>query len=107
MKKNSTPAPIAIKRRLNTQLVRGFTLVEVMVAMAIFMIISAIVLTVIVAGFRSFSQGQTMSQREQRKRFVFFRLSKELSSVTRITYPGSYFRGDEKSFFLRSIRRKT
>jgi len=103
MKKSFTPAPIAIKRRLNTQLVRGFTLVEVLVAMAIFMIISGIVLTVIVTGFRAFSQGQTMSQREQRKRFVFFRLSKELSSLTRITYPGNYFKGDEKSFFLSSI----
>lgn len=84
---------------------RGFTLVEVMVAMAIFMMILGIILTVIVAGFRSFNQGQTMAQREQRKRFVFFRLSKELSSLTRISYPASYFKGDEKSFFLCTIKR--
>lgn len=107
MKKSSTPATIAVKHSRKSQWVRGFTLVEVLVAMAIFMMISGIVLTVIVAGFRSFGQGQTMSQREQRKRFVFFRLSKELSSVTRITYPGNYFQGDEKSFFLCSIRRIT
>ena len=86
---------------------RSFTLVEVMVALSIFMIISGIVLTVIVAGFRSFNQGQNMARDEQRKRFAFFRLGKEFSSLTRITYPGSYFKGDEKSFFLFSIRRIT
>jgi len=85
---------------------RGFTLVEVMIAMAIFMIISGIVLTVIVTSLRSFNTGQTVAQREQRKRFVFFRLSKELSSVTRINYPGNYFKGDENSFFLCTIRRR-
>ncbi|MDD4940066.1 MAG: type II secretion system protein [Candidatus Omnitrophica bacterium] len=79
---------------------RAFTLVEVMVAMAIFLIISGIVMTVIVAGFRSFNQGQKIAQREQRKRFVFFRLGKELSSLTRISYPGNYFEGEENSFFL-------
>jgi len=83
----------------------GFTLVEVMIAMAIFMIISGIVFTVIIASFRSFSTGQTLAQREQRKRFVFFRLSKELSSVTRISYPGNYLKGDENSFFLCITRR--
>jgi len=86
---------------------KSFTLVEVMIAFSIFMIISGIVLTVIVAGFRAFNQGQKMAQREQRKRFVFFRLGKELSSLTRISYPGSYFKGDEKSFFLCTIRRIT
>ena len=86
---------------------RGFTLIEVMVTFAIFMIISGIVLTVIVAGFRAFNQGQKMARESQRKRFVFFRLGKELSSLTRITYPQAYFKGDEKSFFLSSTRRIT
>ena len=86
---------------------RGFTLIEVMVTFAIFMIISGIVLTVIVAGFRAFNQGQKMARESQRKRFVFFRLGKELSSLTRITYPQAYFKGDEKSFFLSSTRRTT
>lgn len=86
---------------------KGFTLIEVMVALSIFMIISGIVLTVIVTGFRSFNQGQKMARDEQRKRFVFFRLGKELSSLTRISYPGSYFQGEEKSFFLFLTRRIT
>ena len=86
---------------------RSFTLVEVMVAFSIFIIISGIVITVIVAGFRAFNQGQKMARDEQRKRFVFFRLGKEFSSLTRILYPGSYFKGDEKSFFLSLTRRIT
>lgn len=102
-----TPLETIDRQKKDKVFLTGFTLIEVLVAMAIFMIISGIVLTVIVAGFRSFNQGQTMSQREQRKRFVFFRLGKELSSLARISYPGSYFKGDENSFFLRSIRRIT
>ena len=86
---------------------RSFTLVEVMVAFSIFIIISGIVLTVIVAGFRAFNQGQKMARDEQRKRFVFFRLSKEFSSLTRIVYPGNYFQGDEQSFFLSLTMRIT
>jgi type II secretory pathway component PulJ len=86
---------------------RGFTLIEVMVTFAIFMIISGIVLTVIVAGFRAFNQGQKMAKEGQRKRFVFFRLGKELSSLTRITYPQGYLKGDEKSFFLSLTKRIT
>ena len=86
---------------------RSFTLVEVMVAFSIFMIISGIALTVIVVGFRAFNQGQKMVKEGQRNRFVFFRLGKELSSLTRITCPEGYFKGDEKSFFLSSTRRIT
>lgn len=99
-KKAFTPLEIPNANRNKSRFLTGFTLVEVLVAMSIFMVISGIVLTVIVAGFRSFSQGQKMAERQQRKRFVFFRLSKELSSVTRISYPATYFKGDEKSFFL-------
>jgi len=78
-----------------------------MVAFSIFMLISGIVLMVIVAGFRAFNQGQKMAREGQRNRFVFFRLGKELSSLTRITYPQGYLKGDEKSFFLSSTRRIT
>jgi len=84
---------------------RGFTLVEVLIAFTIFVVLMGLVLMVMVSGFRSFGQGQRMAQREQRKRFVFFRLGKELSSLTRTTYPENYFKGDENSFFLFSTRR--
>lgn len=53
---------------------RGFTLVELMIAFSIFVVIIGLVMAVIIGGFRSFGQGQKMAQREQRKRFVFFRL---------------------------------
>jgi len=76
-----------------------------MVAFSIFIVLIGLLMTVIVGGFRTFSQGQKMAQREQRKRFVFFRLGKEISSITTITYPGAYFTGDEKSFFLSLTRR--
>jgi len=84
---------------------KGFTLVELMVASSIFIVLIGLLMTAVVGGFRSFGQGQKMAQREQRKRFVFFRLGKEISSITTITYPEAYFKGDEKSFFLSTTRR--
>jgi len=76
-----------------------------MVAFSIFIVLIGLLMTVIVGSFRTFGQGQKMAQREQRKRFVFFRLGKEVSSITSITYPAAYFTGDEKGFFLSIIRR--
>lgn len=84
---------------------QGFTLIEVLIAFSIFVIITGLVLVAVFSGFRSFGQGQRMAQKEQRKRFVFFRLGKELSSLTRVVYPGSYFKGDDNSFFLSTTRR--
>ncbi len=81
---------------------KAFTLVEVMVALSIFMVVIGLLMTAIVGGFRTFGQGQKMAQREQRKRFVFFRLGKEISSITSITYPGNYFKGEVNSFFVAS-----
>lgn len=79
---------------------KGFTLVEVLIAFSIFLIVTGLVLASVFRGLRSFSQGQKMAQQEQRKRFVFFRLGKELSSLTRVVYPASYFKGEKNSFFL-------
>jgi len=84
---------------------KGFTLVEVLISFSIFVVIAGLVLIVIVTAFRSFNQGQKMAERQQKKRVAFFWLGKELSSLTRISYPGSYFKGDDKGFFLSSIRR--
>ncbi len=86
---------------------KAFTLVEVLIAFAIFIVLIGMVLMVMVGGFRTFGQGQKIAQREQRKRIVFFRLGKELSSLTRTTHPQDYFEGDENSFFLFSTWRIT
>jgi hypothetical protein len=104
---SSSQSPDNLMSNKHVHTKKAFTLIEVMVTFAIFIIISGIVLTVIVAGFRAFNQGQKMAEIEQRKRFVFFRLGKEFSSLTRIVYPGSYFKGDEKSFFLSLTKRIT
>lgn len=99
--------PYTIFQKNNSDPVfQGFTLVELMIAFSIFMVIMALLMTVIVSGFRSFNQGQKIAQREQRKRFAFNRLSKEIASITSISYPAHYFSGEENSFFL-SITRRT
>lgn len=84
---------------------RAFTLVEIIIAFTIFVVIMGLVFMVVVMSYRSFNQGERMAERQQSKRTAFFWLSKELSSLTRITYPGSYFKGEEKSFFLSTTRK--
>jgi prepilin-type N-terminal cleavage/methylation domain-containing protein len=79
---------------------KGFTLVEVMIAFSIFLIILSLSLGVIIGGFRYFKEGEDVAKRQQKKRFLLFRLNKEVSSLTRILYPGNYFKGDEKGFFF-------
>jgi len=72
---------------------RGFTLVEVMVAMAIFMMISGIILTVIVAGFRSFNQGQTMAPERAEETVCFLPVKQRAFFFNAHHLPGKLFQG--------------
>jgi prepilin-type N-terminal cleavage/methylation domain-containing protein len=77
---------------------KGFTLVEVLIAVAIFSIIMGLVLAAVSGMFRAVRQAQVSIEREQRSRFFLGRLSKEISSFTRIEYPRMRFKGDKGGF---------
>ena len=77
---------------------RAFTLVEVLIALSIFTVIMALVLAAVTGLFRSFHQAQASIERQQKARFFLGRLSKEISSLTRIIYPEMRFKGDAAGF---------
>lgn len=77
---------------------KAFTLVEVILAFSIFLIITAMILSVVTGGFRSFREGQKITEREQSRRRAFFRLSKEVSSMAHTLSSEVRFKGDDKEF---------
>lgn len=79
---------------------KGFTLAEVLLAFFIFAIITAMILSVVTGGFRSFREGQRITEREQGRRRAFFRLSKEISSMAHTLSIENRFKGNEKEFFF-------
>lgn len=79
---------------------KAFTLAEVLLAFFIFVLITAMILGVVTGGFRSFREGQKITEREQSRRRAFFRLSKEISSMSRILSSEVRFKGSEKEFFF-------
>ena len=79
---------------------KGFTLVEALIAVTIFTIIMALVLAAVVGMFNSLRKAQKIIDREQKQRFFLSRLSKEVSSLTRIRYPAMRFTGDAAQFFF-------
>lgn len=85
---------------MNLHTKRAFTLIELIVAFAIFTIVMLIVLFLVTGMFRNLRQGQRLVQRDQRQRYCFSRLSKELASLTRITYPETHFQGSPSEVFF-------
>ncbi|MBU4346413.1 MAG: prepilin-type N-terminal cleavage/methylation domain-containing protein [Candidatus Omnitrophica bacterium] len=81
---------------------RGFTLVEVLVALSIFMVVMGLVLVAFVQIMRSFHQGQEISAREQRERSCLFWMSKDISSIVEVPYsPQNYYlKGEQDEFFF-------
>jgi prepilin-type N-terminal cleavage/methylation domain-containing protein len=77
---------------------RAFTLVEVLIALSIFTVIMTLVLAAMTGLFRSFHQAQVSVEQQQKARFFLGRLSKEISSLTRIIYPQMRFKGDAAGF---------
>ena len=77
---------------------RGFTLIEVLIALAIFATVMALVLLAVTGMFRSLRQAQVSIEHEQRTRFFLGRLSREISSLTRIIYPQMRFKGEQTGF---------
>ncbi|MGE5197003.1 MAG: type II secretion system protein GspJ [Deltaproteobacteria bacterium] len=79
---------------------KAFTLVEVLIAVSIFTIIMALVLAGVAGMFNSLRKAQKIIEREQKQRFFLLRLSKEISSLTRIIYPAMRFKGEANQFFF-------
>jgi type II secretory pathway component PulJ len=79
---------------------KGFTLVELLIAFSIFIVITGLVLVSVTGSFRSLQSAEKVLGKEQRARLCMFRLSKEVSSFTPITYPDMRFKGEQQRFFF-------
>ncbi len=79
---------------------RGFTLIEVMIAVSIFAAVMGLVLISVVGLFRSMHQSQKILSREQRVRFVGLRLSKEIACLIHCEEEKISFQGRSNEFFI-------
>jgi type II secretory pathway component PulJ len=95
------------KRQRRFLSLTGFTLIEVLIAFSIFLVVMGMVLVSLTTSFRSLQRAEMILGKEQKARICLFRLSKELSSLTKIRYPEIRFKGDERSFFLSLPERTT
>jgi len=73
---------------------------EVMIAVSIFVVVMGFVLTTLVNTFRSTHQAQETSRQQQEIRFLFFRMGKEINSITKLEPPKVSLSAKENSFFL-------
>jgi len=85
----------------------GFTLLEVLVAFAIFAVMMGLLLVTVTGSFKSLRQAEVIMLKEQKMRLCLFRLNKEISSFTRIVSPQISFKGENQSFFLSTPKRIT
>lgn len=82
---------------------KGFTLVEVLVALSIFLVIIGLVSIFLVQVFRSFRQGQELSARQTKQRMCLFRMSKDIASLVKVLYPPedyAFSANDQEFFFI-------
>lgn len=80
---------------------RGFTLIEVMVAMAILVIVIGSTLAIFRASATSWRKGELRAQRYQQARFILERLTREISSIVPASLAGPYCFGTaEKLYFV-------
>ncbi|MCM8780794.1 MAG: hypothetical protein NC908_02585 [Candidatus Omnitrophica bacterium] len=85
--------------RLKRTVPVGLTLVEALIALAIFSVVIGLVLIVVTGLFRSTRQIQTLVQKTQRQRLCLWRLSREIASIIPVHLQES-FRAQEKEFFF-------
>jgi len=79
---------------------KSFTLLEVLLAFAIFTVIMGLLLVTVTGSFKSLRQAEVILRKEQKLRICLFRLNKEVSSLTRVLFPQISFKGGNESFFL-------
>ncbi len=79
---------------------KGFTLVEVLVAISIFLMVMGLVLGLVITSFRSLREGEKMLDYQQQQRLCLSRLSREISSLVRTSSGETSLVGKEDSFFF-------
>lgn len=83
---------------------RAFTLIEIMVAMAILVIVIGSTLAIFRASATSWRRGEMRAQRYQQARFILERMSKEISSIIPVSQAGPYCLGTaDKFYFISSL----
>ncbi|MBU1125475.1 MAG: prepilin-type N-terminal cleavage/methylation domain-containing protein [Candidatus Omnitrophica bacterium] len=78
----------------------GLTMVELLVAMAIFVVIMGMVLSISMGVFRSLREGGNLLRKGQRERVCVSRLGKEVSSIAKISVSAIPFIGTKEEFFF-------
>ncbi|MBI4972199.1 MAG: prepilin-type N-terminal cleavage/methylation domain-containing protein [Candidatus Omnitrophica bacterium] len=78
----------------------GFTMVEVMIAVAIFTAVMGLVLVSVVGLFRTLRSSQQILDKEQKLRLAGLHLSKEIASLVRPQYGKISFAGESNEFFI-------
>lgn len=78
----------------------AFTLIEILVAMAILVILLTAALVIFRAAASSYRKGETRAQRYQEARFVMERISREIFSFAPLSANGPYCIGTEDTLYF-------
>lgn len=78
----------------------AFTLIEIMVAMAILVIVVSSTLAIFRASMSSWRKGEMRAQRYQQARFILERMSREISSIVPASLAGPYCLGTADKFYF-------
>ena len=82
---------------------QGFTLIEILVAMAILIIVIGSTLAIFRASAASWRKGEVRAVRYQQARFILERMSREISSIIPTSLAGPYCLGlPDKFYFISS-----
>lgn len=79
---------------------KAFTLIEILVAMAILVIVIGSTLAIFRASASSWRRGEMRALRYQQARFILERMSKEISSIVPTSLAGPYCLGTEDRFYF-------
>ncbi len=83
---------------------KAFTLIEILVAMAILVIVIGSTLAIFRASATSWRKGERRAQRYQQARFILEIISREISSILPASTAGPYCLGSfEKFYFISSL----
>lgn len=78
----------------------AFTLIEILVAMAILVIVLVAALVIFRAAASSYRKGEIRAQRYQEARFVMERVNREIFSLTPLSASGPYCIGTEDALYF-------
>jgi len=82
---------------------KAFTLIEILVAMAILVIVIGSTLAIFRASSTSWRKGETRAQRYQQARFILEIMTREISSIVPSSSGGPYCLGTDETFYFISV----